>query len=207
MTHKSLEPLVNGYCLDKNRRYTEMKKKFFLKNLFSPHFFPIYRRPKILKEELQQWKCIMILALWRKQVFTYEILPEGSTVDNVAYLNFLERRVLPEVSRKKFGRPIILHDNARPHKHRIIREFLQEKRWEELEHPPYSPDMSPPDMDAIHRIKVSNKGKQFQSQDELIRDYAAVIRDINEKHESLGITMLPDRWRAITLARGKYVEH
>jgi hypothetical protein len=74
----------------------------------------------------------MILALWKKQVFTCEILPEGSTVDSVAYLNFLERRVLPEVNRKKFGRPIILHDNARPHKHRIIREFLQEKRWEEL---------------------------------------------------------------------------
>lgn len=148
----------------------------------------------------------MIVALWKKQVFTFEILPEGTTVDHTAYLNFLERRVLPEVQRKKMSRPIILHDNAKPHKHRLVREFLQEKRWEELEHPPYSPDMSPPDMDGIHRIKAPNKGKQFQSQDELIRDYETTIRLINENHESKGITMLPDRWRAIHLAMGKYVE-
>jgi hypothetical protein len=100
-------------------------------------------RPKILRTERQEWKCMMIVALWRKQILTYQILEEGETVDGVAYLNFLERRVLPEVERKKFGRPIILHDNARPHKHHIVRQFLQEKRWEELDHPPYSPDMSP----------------------------------------------------------------
>lgn len=72
--------------------------------------------------------------------------------------------------------------------------------------PPYSPDMSPPDMHGINRIKAPNKGKQFQSQDELIKDYEATIRDINQNQESKGITMLPDRWRAITLARGKYID-
>ncbi len=178
----------------------------FVKFLFSPHFSPMLRRPKKLKGELHQWKCMMIVALWKKQILTYEILPEDTTVDAVVYLNFLERRVLTEVERKKFGRPLLLHDNARPHKHRIIREFLQQKRWEELDHPPYSPDMSPPDIDAIQRIKAPHKGKQFQTREELIIDYEATIKDINRHHQSLGISMLPDRWRSITLARGKYVE-
>lgn len=75
-----------------------------------------------------------------------------------------------------------------------------------MEHPPYSPDMSPPDMDAIHPIKDPQKGKQFQSRDELIRDYETTILDINRNQQSLGITMLPDRWRAIHLGRGKYTE-
>jgi len=149
---------------------------------------------------------MMIIALWKKQVLTYQILQDGETVDSVTYLRFLEHRVLPEVTRKHMPRPYILHDNAPPHKHRIIREFLQQKRWEELEHPPYSPDMSPPDMDAIHRIKAPQKGKQFESREELIRDYESTIRDINENHESKGISMLPDRWRAIHLGRGKYTE-
>lgn len=91
----------------------------------SPHFFPMNCSAKKLKAELRHWKCMMIVALWKKQVLSYEILPEGTTVDSIVYLNFLERRILPEVNRKKFGRPIILHDNAKPHKHRIIREFLQ----------------------------------------------------------------------------------
>jgi hypothetical protein len=99
----------------------------------------MHRSPKRMRAELNQWKCMMIVALWRKQVLTYEILPKGQIVDKVVYLNFLERRVLPEVHRKKFGRPIILHDNARPHKHRLFREFLQKHRWEELDHPPSSP--------------------------------------------------------------------
>ena len=172
----------------------------------SPHFFPMHRSPKKFKTELREWKCMMIVALHKKQILTYKILPEGQAVDSIAYLTFLERRVLPEVNQKKFGRPIILHDNARPHKHRIIKEFLHEKRWEELEHPAYSPDMSPPDIHGIHLIKVPNNGKQFQSQDELIRDYEETIRDINQNHKSLGITMLPNRWRAVHLANGKYLE-
>jgi len=61
-------------------------------------------------------------------------------------------------------------------------------------------------MHGIALIKGPNKGKQFQTQEELINDYNDVIRDINQNHKSLGITMLPDRWRAITLARGKYLD-
>jgi hypothetical protein len=60
------------------------------------------RSPKKLKSELRQWKCMMIVALWKKQVLTYQILPEGQSVDSIAYLNFLEHRVLPEVNRKKW---------------------------------------------------------------------------------------------------------
>ena len=148
---------------------------------------------------------MMIVALWRKQVIAYEILPKDMNVDNVAYLNFLERHLLPEVERKKFGRPIILHDNARPHIHSDVREFFQARRWEVLEHPPYSPDMSPPDMDGIARIKAPHKGKQFLTETELIDDYARTIQDINQKHDSEGIQMLPTRWRAITLVRGDYL--
>lgn len=149
--------------------------------------------PKKIKGVINEWKSIMIVALWRKQIKAYEILPKGTTVDHLVYLNFLERRLLPEVQRKKFGRPIISHDNAKSNKHRVIREYLQAKGWEELGHPPYSPDMSPPDMHGIALIKAPNKGKQFLTETELINDYDATIRDINKNHESKGIDMLPDR--------------
>ena len=66
--------------------------------------------------------------------------------------------------------------------------------------------MCPPDMDGIARIKGPNKGKKFLTETELIDDYARTIRDINQKHESKGIDMLPDRWRAISLAHGNYLD-
>jgi hypothetical protein len=66
--------------------------------------------------------------------------------------------------------------------------------------------MSTPDMDGIARIKGPNKGKQFQTEDELINNYEATIREISRNQESMGITMLPDRWRAVAIANGKYIE-
>jgi hypothetical protein len=66
--------------------------------------------------------------------------------------------------------------------------------------------MSPPDMDGIARMKGPNKGKQFQTEDELINNYEATIREISRNQESLGITMLPDRWRAVAIANSKYIE-
>ena len=197
---------VNGCYLVRNREYkNEVFWKFF-DFLNAPHFLTIWPRPKKLKEELSDWKVMMIVALWKKQIIAFETLRPQIKVDWSVYLNFLEHRLLPEVEKKKFGRPIILHDNARPHIHRAVREFFQAKRWEVLEHPPYSPDMSPPDMDGIARIKAPNKGKHFLTQEELIEDYRMTIQDINKKHESKGIDMLPDRWRAITLKHGDYLD-
>jgi len=65
--------------------------------------------------------------------------------------------------------------------------------------------MKSPDMDGIARIKGPNKGKEFLTETELIDDYARTIQ-INQKHESKGIDMLPDRWRAISLAHGNYLD-
>ena len=42
---------------------------------------------------------MMIVALWKSEVIAYQILEEGKTVDSIAYLNFLEHRLLPEVTR------------------------------------------------------------------------------------------------------------
>ena len=39
----------------------------------------------------------------------------------------------------------ILHDNARPHKTRLVKDTLDSLGVVELQHPPYSPDLSPCD--------------------------------------------------------------
>ena len=48
---------------------------------------------------------------------------------------------------------LILHDNARPHLGKDVRELLDGYSWEVLPHPPYSPGMSPPDFDLFPKLK------------------------------------------------------
>ena len=48
---------------------------------------------------------------------------------------------------------LILHDNARPHLGKDVREFLDGYSWGVLNHPPYSPDMSPPGLRPVPKIE------------------------------------------------------
>ncbi|KAJ4438167.1 hypothetical protein ANN_14106 [Periplaneta americana] len=49
--------------------------------------------------------------------------------------------------------PIILHDNARSHTAAAVKDLLRRWKWEILEHPPYSPNMSPYDYDLFAKVK------------------------------------------------------
>ncbi|KAJ4448313.1 hypothetical protein ANN_10328 [Periplaneta americana] len=66
-------------------------------------------------------------------------------------LQFLQHHHRPALRRKLrhlvVQNPIILHDNARSHTAAAVKDLLRRWQWEILEHPPYSPDMSPCDYD------------------------------------------------------------
>jgi histone-lysine N-methyltransferase SETMAR len=75
-----------------------------------------------------------------------------------------------------------------------------------MEHPPYSPDLSPPDFDGFSRIKRPNKGTRFNNFDELKSSYECVINELNKKNEFTGIDDLPERWESVVQALGDYIE-
>ena len=52
----------------------------------------------------------------------------------------------------------ILHDNASSHKANIVKELLESYHWKVLDHPPYSPDLSPPDFDLFPKLKEPLQG-------------------------------------------------
>ena len=56
---------------------------------------------------------------------------------------------------KMVQNPIILHDNARSHTVAAVTDLLRRWQWEILEHPPYSPNMSPWDYDLFAKVKES----------------------------------------------------
>lgn len=57
----------------------------------------------------------------------------------------------------------LLHDNAPAHKSVTVREYLKESGLDVLEHPPYSPDLSPCDFWLFPKLKEMLAGRRFES--------------------------------------------
>ena len=101
---------------------------------------------------------------------------------------------------------LILHDNARPHVSSAVSEILEKYGWQVLPHPPYSPDMSPPDGDLFPKLKKPLRGKGFRSIEEVSDEVTRVIRRINNEEVLTGIQDLPKRWTAVIKHNGDYIE-
>ncbi|GFW57286.1 putative transposase [Trichonephila clavipes] len=54
-----------------------------------------------------------------------------------------------------------LHDDVRPHVTRVTQMKMDKFKWETLDHPPYSPDMSACDFHVFDILKKHLKGKRF----------------------------------------------
>ena len=82
---------------------------------------------------------------------------------HTVYAAYLQNHLGRAVRRKRpqVQNVIILHDNATPHKAICVRDLLRRWRWEVLEHPLYSPELSPCDYVLIPKMKVRCVGPDF----------------------------------------------
>ena len=92
----------------------------------------------------------------------------------------------------------------RDHIHSEVRAFKSRHRWEQLEHPPYSPDLNPCGFDGIIRIKRPLKGIRYDNEQELKAAVEGIIPLINMFEEVRGIQRLPERWKYVTNRDGQY---
>ncbi|GFV58123.1 histone-lysine N-methyltransferase SETMAR [Trichonephila clavipes] len=60
---------------------------------------------------------------------------------------------------------------ARPHTTNIVKQFLAKKGVVEIEHPPFSPDLNPPDFFLFPRLKLPLKGKKFDDIPDIQRNF------------------------------------
>ena len=144
-------------------------------------------------------------AFHKNRVLGYRILAKNSNVNFEVYLDFLSQVILPAIKQLRIHRPIILHDNARPHKHSKVQDFFVRHRWEELKHSLYSPDLNPCDYNGIYRINRPNKDKRFNTPDELEVAYKEVIDDINLNGSATSISHSPLRWALVDQTVGEYI--
>ena len=100
--------------------------------------------------------------------------------------------------------PVILHDNARSHTDAAVTELLLCWQWEILDHPPYSPNMSPCDYDLFAKVKEPLRGIRYNIWDERIRTIGWSIRNVNKDVRADGVRRLPNIWqKVINKGRGR----
>lgn len=100
---------------------------------------------------------------------------------------------------------ILLHDNARPHTANIITSQIARMRWEVLEHPPYSPDLSPCDFHVFGPLKKALKGQRFQSDAEVQQAVLTWFRQQPEEWYATGIQRLVKQWDTCLCSNGNFV--
>ena len=151
-----------------------------LKRQSSEWLTPNSLRPMKFRRSLNNRKMLMILVYDINGLLTLPRVPQGQTVNKEYYGYSLRHIPRPAIRRKRpellEATLLILQDNATCHKAGNIRAVSTEYNWEVLQHPSYSPDLSPCDYDLFLKIKL---GIHHDDLDELYAAVNGVIRGIN----------------------------
>jgi len=110
---------------------------------------------------------VMATVFWDFKGVLLIDFPYASRTINAAYYCDLLEKVRAAYRSKRQGFPIrdelLLHDNARPHSAALTQEKLAQLYWTALEHPLYSPDLSPCGYHMFGPLKEALGGQRFDN--------------------------------------------
>lgn len=139
----------------------------------------------------------------------YELLKPGETVTATRYqdqLIKLNRKVAakrPEWA-TRHECPILLHDNARPHVAKLVRNAINDLKWEVLPHPPYSPDIAPSDYHLFRSMAHGLAEQKFTKLEDVKKWLDEWITSKQPKFFFDGIHKLPINWHNVVVNNGYY---
>ena len=112
---------------------------------------------------------IMCTVFWDGQgVLLVEFLPQGTIINSV-YCEML-KKLRHAVQNKRRGMLsatiLLLHNNTRPHCAAQTQDLITSFRWEQMNHPPYSPDLAQSDFHLFLHLKKFLGGKRFDDDDD-----------------------------------------
>ena len=122
------------------------------------------------KTQPSEAKCHVIMAASFGGHHYFEILPRNQSVNSEAYISFLmnmHSKFAHNSNPLGWRNGCLIHDNARPHVSRMVRDFLQQKRLKTIRQAPYSPDFNLLDRWLFNKLENMRAKQTFQTQDEL----------------------------------------
>jgi histone-lysine N-methyltransferase SETMAR len=109
----------------------------------------------------------MTTVFWdEKGLLLLEFMPQKTTITGQTYANTITalRKAIKEKRRGKVSAGmLLLHDNAPVHMSAKSQAAIQQCGFQQLNHPPYSPDLAPSDYFLFRVMKKFLRGKRFSS--------------------------------------------
>lgn len=154
---------------------------------------------------------VMITVFWDSRgIIMIDYLPKGETINAQYYSRLLQGPLRDALKEKRPGklhsRPLLQHDNARPHTANLTMTVVRDLRWELLPHPAYSPDLSPSDYHLFPALKSPLRGKHYEGLKEMKQAIKQWISDTPEDFFNSGLRKLVERWEKCIQLEGGYVE-
>lgn len=147
------------------------------------------------------WDCEGILLI--------DYLPPKTTMTGQYYANLMAklRNAIKEKRRGKLRNGVLLlHDNAPAHTSKLAKLAIRDSGFEEIDHPPYSPDMAPSDYYLFPKLKKHLRGTKFLD-DEMLKMATEVYFAEQEKEFFYkGLYLLLKRCNKCIEVEGDYIE-
>ncbi|GFY08860.1 histone-lysine N-methyltransferase SETMAR [Trichonephila clavipes] len=89
---------------------------------------------------------------------------------------------------------LLLHDNTRPHSAINTQNMIRSFGWEQIDHPPYSPDLAPSDFNLFCYLKEFIGGRRFDTADEVKEEVQDWLSSQAADVYDLGIQKLVERY-------------
>jgi len=96
-------------------------------------------------------------------------------------------------------------DNARPHTSKATQNVLNELKFIQLQHPPFSPDISPNDFFLYGMLKKELQGRHNEKFDDLINSVDEILHKITKNTFSAVFEDRIDRLNAVIDRGGNYL--
>ena len=108
--------------------------------------------------------------------------------------------------RKVFSRFVPHQLNAPPQKTKKVNEFLMKKQISVIDHPPYSPDLSPCDYFLFPKLKIAMKGAFYDDVPTIQSAVIQVLKNIPKTEFKKSMDKLVGRSKRCIESNGTYIE-
>lgn len=207
---KALLSKLNHFSEEQLKRVITCDESwFFLRYYADSIWTDSEERPQFPRRQISDVKFMFFTSFSLKGLVYVTMLPPGERFNS----SFMCTTILPNLKQAALKIPchprsikVRIHlDNARPHNSKMTQAKINELNIERLEHPPFSPDISPNDFFLYGYIKEHLKGMEHKSCDELFKSIVTIIENIDENTWKEVFEIWKEKLKMVIEAEGNYL--